>query len=144
MYSSMSQLSLESRLLESKTELSPTLTGLLPTLCLPEADSMAGEARNSPLLPVGTRSGKQAGTGGRSTSFSSEDVSLIPVGHLGILPCWRNWFQGPSSLLHLLEGSWGLGALILSISWSSLLFSSLGKSTCYLCISRPFTKLIKP
>lgn len=42
--------------------------------------------------------------------------SFIPTGHLGILPCWRNWFPGPDALLHLLAGSWLLGALsILSV-----------------------------
>lgn len=71
--------------------------------------------------------------------------SLILTGYLGILPCWRNWFQGPDSLFHLLEGFWGLEVLLLSVfSQSSLPFSPLGKSTCYLCISWPFTKLIKP
>lgn len=34
---------------------------------------MAGEARSSSFLPVGTESGKQAGTGGWSTTFSRED-----------------------------------------------------------------------
>lgn len=34
---------------------------------------MEGEARSSPPLPVGTGSGKQAGTGGWSTTFSRED-----------------------------------------------------------------------
>lgn len=90
----MCQLSLGSRLLESKAELFPTTAwaGPHPTLCLPEADRVAGEASISPLLPVGTGSDRQAMTGG--TTFSREDGSLIPVGCLGVLPCWRNWFRG--------------------------------------------------
>lgn len=63
---------------------------------------------------------------------------------LGILPCWRNWFLGPASQPHLREGSLGLGTWILSVTRSSLLFCSFGKSQRYLCISWPFTKLIKP
>ena len=95
---------------------------------------MVGEARSSPVLPVGTGSGKQAGTGGWNTTVSREDGEP----HSSRTP-WH------PALLEVL-GRVGVGGMdLVCVSWSTLLFfSPFGKSTCYLCISWLFTKLIKP
>lgn len=118
--------------------------GPLPTLCLPEADSMAGEARSSPLCLLGqgqtSRPGQEAGAspapGRIGASFQEDSLASCPAGGTGfrgLAPCSACW-RGP--------GGWR--ALILSVFPGVYFFSSLGKSICYLCISCPSTKLIKP
>lgn len=104
--------------------LSPNHPPPLQAFSLPsarlKADRTAGEARNSPLLPVGTGSGKQAGTGGWSTTFSrdGEPHSRRMPWHPALLEelVSRAWLPAPGA-----GGVLGVGAWILSVSRSSFL-----------------------
>ena len=147
-----SPLSLESWLLESKMSFprrlqAPTLLQAftLPSACLKaESTALRPGAVLSCLLGQGLESRPRQETG--APPSAGKRGSLVPAAHLGIPPCWRNWFPGPDSQPHLLEGVWGLGPRIWSVFLGVVytFSSAFGESTYYLCISWPFTKLINP